>query len=59
MNIFRSMDLGKEVDDKLRVRYIGGVEEMERRKKKRKEAFMSQVRCGVQTMQVFKHLTLF
>ena len=48
----RSMDLGKELDEKLSVRYIGGMEEKERRKKKRKEAFMVQVKSGVRTVQV-------
>lgn len=44
--------MGKELDEKLSVRYIGGVEEKERRKRKRKEAFITQVKSGVRTMQV-------
>ena len=44
----RSMDLGKELDEKMNVRYLGGVEEAERRKKKRVESFQTQVVCGVQ-----------
>lgn len=48
----RSMDLGKELDEKMNVRYLGGVEEAERRKKKRVESFQTQVVCGVQAMKV-------
>ena len=45
--------MGNELDEKLGVRYIGGEAEKERRKIKRKEAFMMQVKSGVRTMQVF------
>ena len=48
--------MGEELDEKLRVRYVGGMEEKERRKKKRKEAFMMQVKCGVRTMQVLNFI---
>ena len=40
------------LDDKLAVKYIGGVEEKTRKKKKRKEKFKSQVRKGVNLMMV-------
>ena len=42
------------LEQKLGVRYIGGVEEKERRKKKRKEAFQSQVKACVKLMQVLQ-----
>ena len=46
------MDLGKKLDDKLRVRYIPEGEEKERRRKKRKEAFADQVKRGVTKLHV-------
>ena len=48
------MDMGDSLEQKLGVRYIGGVEEKKRRKKKRKEAFQSQVKACVKLMQVLQ-----
>ena len=48
--------MGRDLDEKMSVKYFGGVEEKERRKKKRKEAFMTQVKSGVRTMQVPRYL---
>ena len=49
---FRTLGIDKVLDDKLAVKYIGGVEEKTRKKKKRKEKFKSQVRKGVNLMMV-------
>ena len=46
--------MGDSLEQKLGVRYIGGVEEKERRKKKRKEAFQSQIKACVKLMQVLQ-----
>ena len=44
--------MGKVLDDKLSVKYISDGEEKGRRKKKRKEVFLKQVKRGVENMQV-------
>ena len=52
-NLFpRSMNIGPLLDEKLAVKYTSGVDEAERRKKKRKEKFQAQVAKAVQRMQV-------
>ena len=50
--MFRSMDLPPKLENKLSVRYITDEAEKERRKKKRKEMFIGQVRKAVVKMQV-------
>ena len=50
--MFRSMDLPPKLESKLSVRYITDEAEKERRKKKRKEMFIGQVRKAVVKMQV-------
>ena len=49
---FRTIDLGPKLDAKLNVRYVGGVDEKEKGRKKRQEAFATQVRVGVNEMHV-------
>ena len=48
----RSMNVGSLVDEKLGVRYTSGSEVIERRKKKRKEKFTTQVARAVKMMKV-------
>ena len=50
--MLRSMDLKPHLDDILDVKYTTGSGARERRKKKRKEKFVDQVRKEVKTMQV-------
>ena len=52
VSILRSMDLKPHLDDILDVTYTTGSGDRERRKKKRKEKFLDQVRKEVKTMQV-------
>ena len=46
------MNLGPHLDRILDVKYTGGVDEKERRKKKRREVFASQVTKAVEMMKV-------
>ena len=46
------MDLPPKLDDKLSVRYISDEVEKDRRKRKRKEKFILQVKRAVTKMQV-------
>ena len=50
--LLRTMDLGEKLDTKLRVKYMVEGDEKERRRKKRQEAFHTQVKRGVTKMHV-------
>ena len=49
---FRTLGVEKVLEDKLKVKYIGDVDEKARRKKKRTEKFKTQVKRGVNLMMV-------
>ena len=51
-SFFSSIDLGSVVDAKLKVNYVGGDNDKERLKVKRKAVFTEQVRKGIMMLEV-------